>query len=268
MDMDVFKTAFTDWLQKSQDSLIKSDWQTVAKDYPFVGLPNQQLPYADFNKKLKFCRVCVVTGSALYLREKHQPFAVNAVEGDFSYRSIPRQIFADDIEICHEYSETKYGRQDINVVFPLERLRELEEAEVIGELAERNYSIYDFIPQADRITDSLARPLGDALVNDEIDVALMLPVCELGHQTMILLQREFEKRGIATVLVASHAKALTRLQPPRVVTVDCPDGAPLGEPGNVKKQRAFVTDVFNFVANRHKPGAVLNSTYAWQDPFQ
>jgi D-proline reductase (dithiol) PrdB len=171
MDIEVFKSAFNDWLQKSQDHLIKSDWQSVAKDYPFLALNNQDTPYTEFNRRLKFCRVCVVTGGGLYLREKHQPFAVNNFEGDFSFRAIPRQIFADDIEMCHEYTETRYAKQDINVLFPLERLRELEESEVIGEFSERNYSIYDFIPQADRISQELAKPLADELVKEEIDIA-------------------------------------------------------------------------------------------------
>lgn len=267
MNTEGFRAAFTDWLQKSQDHLIKSDWRSVAKDYPFLSAPNRDIPYTAFNKKLKFCRVCLITGAALYLREKHQSFSVDAFEGDFTFRTIPKQIFTDDIEMCHEYADSKYSRQDINTTFPIVRLRELEQEELIGELAEVNYSIYDFIPQADRIGENLAPSLAKEIIKDEIDIAIFLPVCELGHQTMVMIQHEVERRGVATLLVASHPASLSRLIPPRAILVDCPDGSPLGEPNNAKKQREFLQTLFKFISTNHESGAVLKSGYKWVDPF-
>src|SRR5262249_346198 len=155
-----------------------------AKDYPFLPLAQSAVQLKPFKKKLKFCRVAVVTGAALYLREKQEPFNVNAVEGDCTFRALPRNIFADDVEICHEYVAARYAKQGINTVFPSERLRRLEEEEVVGELNDRNYSINDFIPRADRVEAVLAMSLTEALLQDEVDVALFIAASELGHQTM------------------------------------------------------------------------------------
>ena len=269
MDLDAFRESFGSWMEKSQDYLIKSDWRSVSKDYPFLTAEEDQpVPYKQFNKKLKFCRVCLITGGALYLREKQKAFSVTNYEGDYSFRAIPKQIFPDDIEICHEYTNTRYARKDVNVLFPIERLRQLETEEIIGELAEQNYSIYDFVPQAARVSEELATPLVSSLLAEEIDVAIFFPVSELGHQTMALVQRQVEKAGITTVCLANNRRAASRMPAPRTFLVDCPDGAPLGEPGKAKAQDQLLGQLFNFVKESKTPGEVYESGFVWNDPFQ
>ncbi len=267
MDLENFKTAFPDWLARSQDHLLKGQWSLVSKDYPFLTLDDSATQYKVFNKRLKYCRIALVTGGALYLREKQEPFNVTTFEGDFSFRAIPKHIFPDDIEISHEYSSTRYARQDINVLFPIERLREMEKEELIGELSEKNYSIYDFITQADRIADELGEPLASELVADEIDVALFFPVCELGHQTMALLQQGVEKHGIATLAVATDSKAFARVAPPRALVVDCPEGAPLGQPGNAKMQLDLLSEALQHLQQSQQANGVKQSNLSWHDPF-
>ena len=267
MRIEEFNNAFSDWLEKNQDFLLKSDWQQVAKSYPFVEGGVDNLKYTEFKRKLKFCRVSLITGGGLYLREKQEPFNVTAFEGDFSWRVIPRQIFADDIESCHEYTSFHYARRDMNVVFPLERFRRLEEEEVIGELSETNYSIYDFAPNAGKVTTELGGPLAEKLVEDEIDVALFFPVCELGHQTMSLIQNEVEKRGVATVSIGTNSAAFQRIGSPRYVVSDFPEGAPMGEPNNERMQRNLLGEVIDFLSSNKEKGGKLTTTLSWHDPF-
>lgn len=267
METTEFKTAFDAWLKTSQDSLIKSDWKSVAKDYPFIRFSADDLPYTMFTKKVKYCRLAVISGAALYLRAKQHSFAVDHFEGDFTIRTIPRQIFTDDIEMCHEYADHKYARQDINTILPLKLLKEVEEAEGFGELADQHYSIYDFITNAAQVESTLAPLLTDTINKDEIDIAVFIPVSELGHQTMAILQRHLEKTGVSTVMLASNSRAISRLVVPRLMVVDCPDGAPLGEPGQIATQRELIQKLIKFVNTNGKPGAVLQSGYSWQDPF-
>jgi len=53
-----------------------------------------------------------------------------------------------------------------------------------------------------------------------------------------LVQREIEKAGIPTIGISIVREYTEKVQPPRTVHVKWPFGHPLGEPGNIKQQRA------------------------------
>ena len=65
-------------------------------------------------------------------------------------------------------------QQDWNVVFPLDRLRELAQSNVIGSLADYHYS---FMGAADpwRMEPS-ARQLAPLLKGDNVDLVMLVPV--------------------------------------------------------------------------------------------
>ena len=82
-------------------------------------------------------RVAVVTSAGL-LRRGERPF----VSGDSDYRAIPVDTPADQILMSHvsvNFDRTAFQR-DINVVFPIERLRAMASAGTIGSVAETHYS--------------------------------------------------------------------------------------------------------------------------------
>jgi D-proline reductase (dithiol) PrdB len=65
-------------------------------------------------------------------------------------------------------------QQDWNVLFPLDRLRELRDQGVIGSVAEYHYSFmgaHDPVPM-----ESTARSLAALLKKDSVDAALLIPV--------------------------------------------------------------------------------------------
>src|ERR1700733_5443356 len=82
-------------------------------------------------------RVAVVTSAGL-VRRGERPF----VSGDVDNRILPADIPANQILMSHvsvNFDRTAFQR-DINVVFPLDRLRTMEEAGTIGSLAATHYS--------------------------------------------------------------------------------------------------------------------------------
>lgn len=53
------------------------------------------------------------------------------------------------LALSHIGYDTKKIRQDINCVFPLERLRELAQESIVGVLAPRHFSFMGYIPIAE-----------------------------------------------------------------------------------------------------------------------
>jgi len=116
-------------------------------------------------------RVAVVTSAGL-VRRGERPFR----SGNVDYRVLPADTPADQILISHvsvNFDRTAFQR-DINVVFPLERLRAMEEAGTIGSVAATHYS---FMGETDPLgMEANARAVAGRLKSDRVDGVLLTPV--------------------------------------------------------------------------------------------
>lgn len=116
-------------------------------------------------------RVSLISTAGLHLRDD-RPF--ESMDGD--YRVIPASIQAKDLVMTHistNFDRTGF-QQDWNVVFPLDRLRELVQEGIIGSLGAYHYSFMG--AAAPESMESSAKNLADLLKADKIDAALLVPV--------------------------------------------------------------------------------------------
>ncbi len=65
--------------------------------------------------------------------------------GDPTYRILPKNATEDDVRMYHMHIDPSYAEQDLNCLFPLQRLKEMEERRRIGRMAPRHYSIMGYI---------------------------------------------------------------------------------------------------------------------------
>jgi D-proline reductase (dithiol) PrdB len=116
-------------------------------------------------------RIAVVTSAGL-LRRGERPF----VSGDADYRVLPGDTPADQILMSHvsvNFDRTAFLR-DINVVFPLDRLRAMQKAGTIGSVAATHYS---FMGATDpRTMEANAKAVAGRLKSDQVDGVLLTPV--------------------------------------------------------------------------------------------
>lgn len=117
-------------------------------------------------------RVAIVTSAGLHRRDDRN-FSLR----DLSFRVIPGDIATADLVMTQ--SSVNYDRtgfqQDANVVFPIDRLRELENAEEIGEVADYHYAINGagWLPHE---IEPTARELAGLLKEDGVNAVLLVPV--------------------------------------------------------------------------------------------
>src|SRR5438552_13755073 len=78
------------------------------------------IPYTPLKRDLKECRIALVSTSGAYV-EGMQPFGDN----DLSFRLIPSDTDTKKIRFVPGHFDTSKGAQDPNIMFPLDRLREL-----------------------------------------------------------------------------------------------------------------------------------------------
>lgn len=121
--------------------------------------------------KLAKQRVAILSTAGLHQRGD-RPFS--GMEGE--YRVIPGHIHAEELVMTHistNFDRTGF-QQDWNVVFPLDRLRELQAEGIIGSVADYHYSFMGAADPSEMATP--AKNLARLLKGDHVNAALLVPV--------------------------------------------------------------------------------------------
>ena len=116
-------------------------------------------------------RVAIVTTSGVHARGD-RPFAVGATD----YRVISGDTPAGELLMSHvsvNFDRSGF-QEDFNVVFPLDRLRELVADGEVGSISDFHYSFMGAAPI--RALEPKARELAALLKKDRVDAVLLTPV--------------------------------------------------------------------------------------------
>jgi len=117
-------------------------------------------------------RIAIVTTAGLHLRTD-RPFLIDP---DDYYRVIPGNVGPNDLVMSHlaaSFDRSGFQR-DWNVVFPIDRLRELEKEGVIGSLADFHYSVSS--ARKGEELDVPGREIAGLLKKDGVNGVLLFPI--------------------------------------------------------------------------------------------
>lgn len=137
----------------------------------FGQMPLGETPFAT-PPPLAEAKIALITSAGLHRRDD-RPFRF----GDQGYRVIPSDVDPNDLvqtQVSVNFDRTHYQR-DVNVVLPLDRLRELAEAGEIGGVSEWHYSVLGSNPNPFLLKDAAA-DLAQRLRDSGVDCAMLTPV--------------------------------------------------------------------------------------------
>src|SRR5437899_11238976 len=133
---------------------------------------NGTAPFVRPGKPLAGCRLAIVTTAGLHVGGD-RPLS----PGDQTYRVIPSGTPTADIVQSH--TSIGFDRvaimRDINISFPIDRLRELVARGELGGLAPYCYSFMGAQRDAARIESETGPEVGRRLAAEGVDVALITP---------------------------------------------------------------------------------------------
>ncbi|MBS1794272.1 MAG: hypothetical protein JSS81_10480 [Acidobacteria bacterium] len=181
-------------------------------NYPFV--ENVYAPFAPLQRALPMLNLGLVSSAGAYI-DGTDPFDLDSKDGDLNYREFPLEVEAEDFLYAAKGYDPAAVKRDRNVQIPIDRLREYEANGVIGRLNEVWWSVSSWIPNAARVADELAPQLADRLVAHDVKAALLIPASRLCHQTLGIVARAIESRGISTMLISVDRGVTDRVRPPR-----------------------------------------------------
>ena len=140
---------------------------------PYEWTVNDAPPFTPFNRSLEECRVALLSTGGFYVKGKQAPF--DPEKNDMGFREIPKGVDVRELVVSHNYYDHADAERDVNCVFPIERLRELEEEGYIGELAPVNYTIMGRIFRRTALVNETAAEIAEGLKQQEVDAFFLVP---------------------------------------------------------------------------------------------
>jgi D-proline reductase (dithiol) PrdB len=128
-----------------------------------------EVPWTPLRKSLSESTVVLISTGGVHLRSD-RPFNLNS---DPTFRVIPRGAQSVDLAISHQAYDRTDALRDINLVFPIQRLRELEAGRVIGRLAEDHYG-FGLMGSAKRLMPAI-KDVARRISESGVDLALLVP---------------------------------------------------------------------------------------------
>jgi D-proline reductase (dithiol) PrdB len=147
------------------------------KGYPFSKYAVIPVPHARLEKPVSAARVALVATAGLRTPEQRD-FDRSIKMGDTSFREIPNDIEVRSLIESHRSNAFDHSgiEADANLAFPLDRFRELESENVIGELNHRHFSFMGSIIGPRKLIETTAPQVARYLIEDNVDLAFLTPV--------------------------------------------------------------------------------------------
>ena len=131
--------------------------------------PSGDIPWTLLKRPVAQASIAIVSTAGVHLCSD-KPFDLQT---DTSFRIIPRTSSSTEVCLTHEHYDRRDALRDLNLVFPLERLLELEAEGTIGRVAGVHYG-FGFIHNPE---DLLApgRKIGPLLAQAAVDLVILVP---------------------------------------------------------------------------------------------
>ncbi|HVF55083.1 MAG TPA: glycine/sarcosine/betaine reductase selenoprotein B family protein [Pyrinomonadaceae bacterium] len=215
----------------------------VGGGYPWV--ENARAPFIPARRALPMLNLALITSAGAYL-DGTEPFDTSAFGGDTTFREIPVEIEAEDLQWSGRGYDPASVREDMNAQVPLARLAEFEGNGIIGQINPVWWSFSGFIPNAGRFAASLPQFV-ERVKRYEVQAALVVPASRLCHQSMSLAARSLEAAGIPTMLLCVDRETVERTRAPRAAFYRGEFGSVAGKPNWPEHQRRILDEALRLI---------------------
>lgn len=130
--------------------------------------------FTPLNRPLSESKVALVGSAGVHLDDQ-EPFHIETVAGDPTYRLLPDDLDLSRLRFTHTHYDTASAEADSNVVFPLDRLHETVAEGRIGATSSVHIGMMGFNPDPTPIAEKTAPAVAQILGDEGVDVVVMVP---------------------------------------------------------------------------------------------
>ena len=125
-------------------------------------LSRKCVPFTPFDGELSKATVAIVTAGGVHLRSQ-EPFNIADELGDLSFRIIPEDADTSDLMVTHHHYDHTDADRDINVVFPLDALRDLQAEGFVREVARKHVGYMGYTMQLKAMYEGTAPEIANEI---------------------------------------------------------------------------------------------------------
>jgi D-proline reductase (dithiol) PrdB len=141
---------------------------------PYRWTVNETAPLHRLDKPLAECRVSMLTSGGV--SQCSMPAFNPDARNDHRLDAIDRGVSSNDFQIHDSYYDHTDAEQDINCIFPIDRLREMADAGEIGSVAPRLWSGFmGRIYNRSKVMEESGPAFAEALEADGVDILIAAP---------------------------------------------------------------------------------------------
>ncbi len=156
---------------------------------------------------------------------------------DITFRLLPRDAPTERLVVSHQTLVRKWALEDLNVAYPIDRMKELEREGTFKRLAHTNVSMVGSIERYTELMEETVPRIKAVFDAQGVDLVLLLPFCPACHRATGLIARALEARGLPTISTSVLWEMSAAVKPPRTCFLDFPLGCPAGKPHEAAQQR-------------------------------
>ena len=134
-----------------------------------MAMSKRCIPYTPRSRELKESTFALVSTAGVHLRDQ-EPFHV---DGDNSWRLIPGDVQSSQLMVTHGHYDHHDADRDINCIFPIDRLRELAEAGIIGGVSDKHLGFMGYTQQLRDLYERAAPEMAKVILHSKVDAVLL-----------------------------------------------------------------------------------------------
>jgi len=120
------------------------------------------VPFTPFDRELAKSTIAIVSAGGVHLKDQ-EAFNIADDLGDLSYREIPPDVDSSQLMVTHHHYDHSDADADINVVFPIDVLRDLEAEGLIGGIARKHIGYMGYTMQLKAMYEGTAREIANEI---------------------------------------------------------------------------------------------------------
>lgn len=127
-----------------------------------MSISRKCVPFTPFEGDLAKTTVAIVTAAGVHLNEQ-EPFNIADELGDLGYRIIPEDVESSQLKVTHHHYDHSDADKDINVVFPIDVLRDLKDEGLIKGVARKHIGYMGYTMQLKAMYEGTAREIANEI---------------------------------------------------------------------------------------------------------
>ncbi|HKP87249.1 MAG TPA: glycine/sarcosine/betaine reductase selenoprotein B family protein [Blastocatellia bacterium] len=120
------------------------------------------VPFTPYDRDLSRATVAIVTAAGVH-RKDQDAFNIADELGDLTYRVIGQDDQASDLMVTHHHYDHSDADKDINVVFPVDALRELANEGFVGGVARLHVGFMGYTMQLKKMYEETAPQIAEEI---------------------------------------------------------------------------------------------------------